>query len=56
MSVAISAISHWRRVLPNLAPYISFLAIFGAFILWNGGVVLGKLLYLIGGHMSLTIC
>jgi DIE2/ALG10 family len=35
----------------NLWPYLALLASFAAFVLWNGGVVLGKLL---SHHASYT--
>lgn len=28
-------------ILPSLIPYVFVLAIFGVFVIWNGGIVLG---------------
>lgn len=30
-------------ILPNFVPYALVLLSFGAFVVWNGGIVLGKL-------------
>jgi alpha-1,2-glucosyltransferase len=41
VSIAIAALYHPIVLLSKLWPYISLLVSFGAFVLWNGGVVLG---------------
>ncbi|KAI9678450.1 MAG: glucosyltransferase [Trizodia sp. TS-e1964] len=40
-AMAVAGVAHWRAVVPGLAPYVVLLVGFGAFVGWNGGVVLG---------------
>ena len=35
-------VSQLARVVPVVLPYLAILAVFGGFIAWNGGVVLGR--------------
>ena len=42
LSLVLSMIVNTRRLIFPLLPYITILAAFGAFVLWNGGVVLGE--------------
>lgn len=42
LSISIASISQLPKSLTSLAPYILLLCIFSAFVIWNGGVVLGK--------------
>ncbi|KAK2746418.1 glucosyltransferase [Onygenales sp. PD_40] len=41
LSLGISAVSNLVPVITALSPYLFFLGAFGAFVLWNGSVVLG---------------
>jgi Flp pilus assembly protein protease CpaA len=41
ISIAVAVLYHPITILSRLWPYISLLITFGAFVLWNGGVVLG---------------
>jgi hypothetical protein len=41
ISIAIAAVFHPLLILFRLWPYIALLVSFGAFVSWNGGVVLG---------------
>jgi alpha-1,2-glucosyltransferase len=43
LSLGIAALCNPLRVLRQIWPYVSTLLLFGAFVAWNGGVVLGKL-------------
>ena len=36
------ALSHLPRLIGDLMPYLALLAAFAGFVVWNGGVVLGK--------------
>ena len=40
-SITIAVLYHPIIILSRLWPYLSLLVTFGAFVLWNGGVVLG---------------
>lgn len=42
ISLAIGTAANLNAVLASLIPYVFFLTAFGGFVLWNGGVVLGK--------------
>lgn len=42
LSVVVASLSNPRMVMRILWPYLILLGAFGSFILWNGGVVLGK--------------
>jgi hypothetical protein len=44
VSVIIAAVCNLPRVLRQVWPHIFLLGLFGGFVAWNGGVVLGKLL------------
>lgn len=44
LSTILVAASNPQKVVLILWPYLSLLAAFGAFVAWNGGVVLGKLI------------
>jgi hypothetical protein len=46
LSLACSAISGWKAVLSVVCPYAALAVSFAAFVVWNGGVVLGKLIYM----------
>lgn len=41
ISITVAVLYHPITILSRLWPYISLLITFGAFVLWNGGVVLG---------------
>ncbi len=41
-SLGVATISNPRRVVGRLWPYVALLLSFAAFVLWNGGVVLGE--------------
>jgi alpha-1,2-glucosyltransferase len=43
ISIGVSAVSHPIIVISRLWPQIALLLTFGAFVVWNGGVVLGTL-------------
>lgn len=47
ISFGIAALCNPARVMRQIWPYISVLITFAGFVLWNGGVVLGK-----HGHLS----
>ena len=42
VSVAVAGAANLHTITSCLAPYLSFLGAFGCFVVWNGGVVLGK--------------
>lgn len=42
LSIVTASVGAFRILLPYLKPYIMLLGAFGYFVLWNGGVVLGK--------------
>ena len=42
ISMAVAMIANIRRVLSRVWPYILVLTTFVRFVLWNGGVVLGR--------------
>lgn len=42
LSVATACAGGFRKLLHHLIPYIILLGLFGYFVLWNGGVVLGR--------------
>ena len=42
LSVAIAAIRKPLDVAKGILPYVSLLALFAGFVIWNGSVVLGK--------------
>ena len=44
VSLAINGLSNVRLALISAIPYVTILAAFGGFVLWNNGVVLGELL------------
>lgn len=46
VSLVITGLSNLPRLIVSLIPYFIILTAFGGFVLWNGGVVLGKLSYL----------
>ena len=43
LSIVVASLSDPRMVVRVLWPYLTLLGAFGSFIIWNGGVVLGKL-------------
>ena len=45
--------ANFPTILRSTIPYLSFLSAFGLFIVWNGGVVLGKPLYIYMFEVSL---
>lgn len=55
ISLAIVTVGNLKRTISILLPYITLILLFGAFIVYNGGVVLGKLLaFLMLNHESTT--
>lgn len=42
LSIGVAALRNITRIVLAVAPYVFVLGLFGAFVLWNGGVVLGK--------------
>jgi alpha-1,2-glucosyltransferase len=42
LSIAVVAVLNLKRVIPALIPYMFLLGSFAAFVVWNGGVVLGE--------------
>lgn len=42
LSIVVASAGSFRELLHHLMPYIFLLGVFGYFVLWNGGVVLGK--------------
>lgn len=42
ISLTIVALSNWKKSISVLIPYVSLVACFAGFVVWNGGVVLGK--------------
>jgi len=44
VSLSTTALNNLPRVLVSVVPHMLILAAFGAFVLWNNGVVLGKFL------------
>lgn len=43
VSFAINGLTNVRLALVSVIPYVTILAAFGIFVLWNNGVVLGEL-------------
>lgn len=43
VSLGVAALCNPFRVFRNIWPYMAVVVSFGAFVLWNGGVVLGML-------------
>ncbi len=42
LSLIIGTVTNLKAVSHAIIPYLSFVTAFGGFVLWNGGVVLGK--------------
>lgn len=42
ISLAIVSLSNWKKSIYVLIPYVSLVICFAGFVVWNGGVVLGK--------------
>jgi hypothetical protein len=42
LSIGVLTLLNLKKVLPALTPFIILLGCFAAFVVWNGGVVLGK--------------
>lgn len=42
-SIASLVIRNPTRTIQAVIPYLAMIGVFGAFVVWNGGVVLGKL-------------
>lgn len=42
--LAAKGLFNTRKIVPVLLPYLAIISVFGAFIIWNGGVVLGKMM------------
>lgn len=42
LSIAVTALCNPAKVLRQIWPHIAVLVLFGGFVAWNGGVVLGK--------------
>lgn len=42
LSLGLAAMRSWKLVLFAVTPYVLLVVTFGGFVVWNGGVVLGK--------------
>ena len=43
MSLAVAALNNPLRLIRQVWPHVTVLSLFGTFVYWNGGVVLGTL-------------
>ena len=41
LSIGMAILSQFRNLIVPVLPYVALLGAFGAFVVWNGGVVLG---------------
>lgn len=55
VSLVVAALCNPLRVFRQIWPHITVLVSFVAFIAWNGGVVLGKSLFMSGDMSVLTL-
>lgn len=57
LSLAIGVIRNIKGVSLALIPYVTIIAVFGIFVAWNGGVVLGELILLLWHfQLDLMLC
>lgn len=45
LSLGVAVLCNPVRVIRQIWPYVAVLGLFGAFVVWNGGVVLGMNVY-----------